>query len=328
MGNAVPEGCGAPMSLPLGNNALTTSYGYDARGRVNAMATGSASFLLINYDDASNVKQATDLYANETVSYTYDELNRLKTATGYTGGASASYGYDVTGNLLTKNEGASAMTLCYPAAGSPRPHAVTSAYNTGGAACGAGTPWRSFQYQADGSMLGGGGGGRAYDAENRVTAVLDSPPDTTPGEVGFRCIDTNGDGVINGTEDYLLWRATQQQPPPAIGNSGYNVLMDLDQCSRDALALASVAGAAAALITANPQLAMATLVLWTANVQVAWNDYRRGDGTRGELWGAVFEGALGLRGRGESTPGDVAALAISLFDLARAVACNAAEATC
>jgi RHS repeat-associated protein len=60
-------------------------------------------------------------------------------------GQTVDYGYNEIGNMTSKQEGASHYTsMTYPAAGNPRPHAVTQANYAGGS--------RMFEYDANGNM--------------------------------------------------------------------------------------------------------------------------------------------------------------------------------
>jgi RHS repeat-associated protein len=147
--------------------------------RVSTIRTGTTAtpglsqHLALTYDLASNVTSVADSAGTaETVIYTPDSLDRLTGATGFTGGLIASYFYNTIGNMETKKEGASDLKLCYPAAGLARPHAVTSVYNSGTATCGAGTPWMTLGYDANGNLQTQTQGGTTtnylYDAENRL----------------------------------------------------------------------------------------------------------------------------------------------------------------
>jgi len=172
LSNAVPTALGSISSLPLGNGH-TTNYTYDFRNRLTNITTGTAQNVALTYDDASNITAVADSTAPETVTYTYDQLNRL---VGAGNAITAAYQYNAIGNLLTKQEGASNLTLSYPAsgAGSVRPHAVSST---------TGSLVRGFTYDENGNLAGGGDHAYDFDAENRVPAILRSVPATrqTPG---------------------------------------------------------------------------------------------------------------------------------------------------
>ncbi|MEX0750689.1 MAG: RHS repeat-associated core domain-containing protein, partial [Dehalococcoidia bacterium] len=158
---------GAPSQVVLGNG-LTTAYGYDSRGRLTSLTTAAVQNLAQTYDEASNVKTVTDATAGETVTYTYDKLNRLTAATGFLGGFTALYAYDKVGNLTRKAEGQLDLTLAYPAAGQPRPHAVTSAKFTGTA-----TDYKTLAYDLNGNLDHVNSAAESdytFDAENRLSA--------------------------------------------------------------------------------------------------------------------------------------------------------------
>jgi len=94
----------------------------------------------------------------ETVSYTYDSLNRLSAASS-TAGWGTGYAYDGFGNLTDKN---------VTAGSAPSLH-VTISPTTNQIQCCQGT------YDSNGNLLGANNGslsGYQYDAENRITAVL------------------------------------------------------------------------------------------------------------------------------------------------------------
>jgi len=162
MSGATRTPWGAPSSLPFGMTR-TTSYTYDFRQRLKTLVTSSSlQNLTMNYDDASNVSSvANTIGTAETVTYSYDNLNRLTGAAGFTGGGTAGYAYNAIGNLLTKQEGASNLTLNYPASGlgSVRPHAVTST---------TGTQALTLAYDANGNLATQGSTTYTFDAENRL----------------------------------------------------------------------------------------------------------------------------------------------------------------
>jgi RHS repeat-associated protein len=157
----------AVSSLTLGTGQIT-NYTYDYRLRLNTLKTGtsttpgSSQDLTLTYDDASNVAAVTDSTGTpETVTYSYDSLNRLTGGTGFAGALTANYTYNAIGNMLMKQEGASNLTLSYPASGpsSVRPHAVTSTTGTQGL---------SLSYDANGNLTTQGASAYGYDAENRL----------------------------------------------------------------------------------------------------------------------------------------------------------------
>jgi RHS repeat-associated protein len=138
----------------------------------------------------------------------------------------------VTGNLKTKAEGASQITLCYPATGQSHPHAVTSEYAGTGGTC-TGTLVSTFGYQADGAMLASGEqaagqrGGHAFDAESRMREVLAAPTPMTAGQAGVGCGDLGGTGRLAPTDAQAIQAAFSQNKK--LSTPGFNYLMDLNQ---------------------------------------------------------------------------------------------------
>jgi RHS repeat-associated protein len=132
---------------------VTVDYGYDNRGRVNSIVSGTAQNLAYQYDGVGNVAQISDstLSPTEVIQYTYDELDRLKTATG----AAAPYNYDQIGRITQMGEfGTSQYTY-----GNPNHiHAVTGAAGY------------TYSYDANGNMTGARGYTYGYNAENRLVS--------------------------------------------------------------------------------------------------------------------------------------------------------------
>jgi RHS repeat-associated protein len=170
-------------------NGQSTTYGYDHRARITSIHSSSIQDVTFEYDDASNVKTVND--AGEVATYAYDELHRL-TGMWLDGSPVASYTYNSIGNLLTKHEGASSLTLGYPAAGTARPHAATSI---------SGTIDGGLKYDQNGNVAGSWvedadfSHSYEFDAENRITGIFASLPRENRA-AGLACADFNGDGVI------------------------------------------------------------------------------------------------------------------------------------
>jgi RHS repeat-associated protein len=78
----------------------TTSYGYDAAGRLTSSTNPHSFAVSYHYDAAGNLDVLT-YPGNKEVRYTYDELNRLKTAKimWLAGEPTATYYYDPAGRL-------------------------------------------------------------------------------------------------------------------------------------------------------------------------------------------------------------------------------------
>ncbi|MFZ0932525.1 MAG: RHS repeat-associated core domain-containing protein [Syntrophobacteraceae bacterium] len=77
----------------------TSSFSYDANGRVTSFTDADGFTLSYTYDPAGNVTQITYPDAS-TVTYTYDAANRMITVTDWLG-EQATYAYDQDGRLAT-----------------------------------------------------------------------------------------------------------------------------------------------------------------------------------------------------------------------------------
>jgi RHS repeat-associated protein len=173
------DSAGRPRVVPGLVNAAT----YDARGNLTniARANGTASVLgysaargwltsiqttagattlqdlVYSRDLNGRINGVTSGQIGESWSYGYDDLDRLLNASNLTDASlTQSFAYDRVGNM-TSNSAIGAYT--YPAAGTPRPHAVTA------------TPLGSYGYDANGNMTSAAGDALAYDGENRLTSV-------------------------------------------------------------------------------------------------------------------------------------------------------------
>lgn len=111
-----------------GADVLDLTYGYDARGLVFSV-------------------RGTD-----QLDFQYDARRRL---TAVLGPAPHTYAYDPLGNMTSQN----GVAYAYPAAGAPRPHAVTAR----------GTD--AFTYDANGNMLSGAGRTIEWDPFNRPRTI-------------------------------------------------------------------------------------------------------------------------------------------------------------
>ena len=147
-------------------NGVTTDYTYDVETlRLDRLLTtgpgGALQDLRYTFDLVGNVTEIQDFVNTADQTFQYDALNRLIQASGAYG--NLTYQYDAIGNM-TQKEG---VTMTYPAASNPRPHAVT--------ATSAG--W-ALTYDANGNMTKKITNPIAedltaqeltYDAENRLT---------------------------------------------------------------------------------------------------------------------------------------------------------------
>ena len=77
----------------------TSSFGYDADGRITGFTDADGFTLSYLYDAAGNLTQITYPDAS-TVTYAYDAANRLITVTDWLGGQ-ATYAYDQDGRLAS-----------------------------------------------------------------------------------------------------------------------------------------------------------------------------------------------------------------------------------
>lgn len=159
--------------------------------------------LAYSYDAAGNLLRVADSpgssLPNDTQCFRYDNLRRLTTAwtpsskaatncnanPSFLGGAAPywhDYTYDATGNRVTQVEhatgGNSTTTYTHPAAGSARPHTVTSATRTGPS----GSTLSTYTYDAAGNtvqrVVGGNTQDLRWDAEGQIDEIED-PNGTT-----------------------------------------------------------------------------------------------------------------------------------------------------
>lgn len=147
-------------------NGVVTQQGFDAAtGRllsIQAGSSGNIANFVYTYDAIGNLLSRTDGNAGLAESLVYDGLNRLtqSTVTLSPTPLVKTYAYDPIGNLITKSD---VGTYTYPAAGSARPHAVTSV--------GGGAITASFSYDANGNQTAGLGRTIAYSAANMPILV-------------------------------------------------------------------------------------------------------------------------------------------------------------
>jgi RHS repeat-associated protein len=134
---------GMPTALTYGN-ALTATYGYRSSDwRLTNITVPTLLNYTYGYDAKSNINSIADSIEGTTQALIYDARDRLDYVTGL--GQTIDYTYNAIGNITMKREGASHYTdMTYPGAGSPRPHAVSQAYYSGGS--------HSFDYDANGNM--------------------------------------------------------------------------------------------------------------------------------------------------------------------------------
>src|SRR6266700_5045508 len=156
------------MKKPVPNSAVVKSRALiSLPGRFGS--TAKNRFLMTGVIRANTVKSyhsialpalaATMAFLSETLAY--DALNRL-TSSSITGSTSLSktFTYDPIGNMLSKSD---VGTYSYPAAGSPRPHGVTSI--SGGSIS------TTFTYDADGNQTAGLGRSIVYTSYNKPASI-------------------------------------------------------------------------------------------------------------------------------------------------------------
>ena len=109
-------------------NGLVTNRAFQATtGRLTNINTGVGSGSTVQsfaytYDRLGNPLSRTDANSSLSETFTYDALNRL-TSSKVNLDLTKTFSYNAIGNILSKTD---IGTYTYPAAGQPRPHAVTS----------------------------------------------------------------------------------------------------------------------------------------------------------------------------------------------------------
>jgi RHS repeat-associated protein len=145
----------------------TTSYGYDAAGRLSALTDGSTGTTLsYGYNSDSQVTSIQYGSGGATQTFSYNTLHELTgdTLTSPSGQteASVSYGYDLNGNETSKTttgvDGASANTYTYDEA-----NRLTSWNN--------GTTTVAYGYDADGNRTQAGSQTYTYNARDEPTSA-------------------------------------------------------------------------------------------------------------------------------------------------------------
>ncbi len=135
---------------------MTTRTFNAQTGWVSTIQAGTSAAVAnfgYTFDLVGNLNQRVDSDLSRTDNFTYDPLNRLSTYS-IAGAAYQTMGYDALGDISSKP---GIGTYNYPAAGQPRPHAVSSITGT---VRGVTNP--TFVYDADGNTLLGPGMAAAY----------------------------------------------------------------------------------------------------------------------------------------------------------------------
>lgn len=149
-------------------NGLVTNRTFEATtGRLSGLTTGSGSGTAVQnlgytYDRLGNPLSRTDANANLSETFTYDTLNRLTSSTvNLTPTPLAkTFTYSAIGNMLTKSD---VGTYVYPAAGQPRPHAVSSIIN--------GLISTTFTYDLNGNQTSGLNRTIAWTSYNKPASI-------------------------------------------------------------------------------------------------------------------------------------------------------------
>lgn len=163
-------------------NGSSTTHTYSpARGWVTGISTtavvtgrrGTTQTVTIQNlgyarDSEGRITQLTSPVANEGWTYEYDELHQLTRARNTSSTThDRIFTYDSAGNMKSNSKLGS---YTYPAPGSSRPHAVTSA--------GANT----YTYDANGDMISGPTGTLAYDGARRLVSATRTVTTTSKGK--------------------------------------------------------------------------------------------------------------------------------------------------
>ncbi|NUT98149.1 MAG: hypothetical protein HOY78_39670, partial [Saccharothrix sp.] len=204
------------MNLADANNPKQVSTTYTYEDATNQLASAfvvrstttdqTVTNRAYTYNPVGDITRIGDV--GDTQCFGYDHLRRLTSAwtpgSGDCGvaptvaglGGSAQYwtdwSYDTTGNRLGQTKhtatGDTTTTLAYPTAGSPRPHAATSATTTGPG----GTTTASYGYDASGNTTARPGHALTYDVEGHLA----TDTDTATGKVTRHLYDGDGNRLI------------------------------------------------------------------------------------------------------------------------------------
>jgi RHS repeat-associated protein len=172
--NYTYDSVGRPSQLSNGSNRIV-SYTYDAAGKLTQKTLGNGTYTTYAYDAAGNILHLVNYASNGSVlsefDYTYDGLGRRIGMNSPAGAWTFSYDADSQLTLVTMPGGSVQYT--YDAAGnrtasvsgSPSSFLVNNLneYTQAGA--------NSYQYDADGNLISGGGWTYTYDDDNWLVSA-------------------------------------------------------------------------------------------------------------------------------------------------------------
>jgi len=202
----------ARIQLGEGTERAWQTYNYDAHTRrlertitdVEAPAPQQSN-VAYTYDPAGDITSMVDAPLDQTADkqcFRYDQLRRLTDAWTPSGECTTApedaqlagpapyrhrYTYDKAGNRLSASTVTATSTYAYPAAGTRRPHAVTSVTAAG--------TTQAYGYDAAGNMTERPGQTLEWDVEGRVSKVSSAAGDTT------FVYDADGNRLIRRTAD-------------------------------------------------------------------------------------------------------------------------------
>ncbi|MEZ4658330.1 MAG: polymorphic toxin-type HINT domain-containing protein [Caldilineaceae bacterium] len=203
-------------------NGVTSSYGYDAAGRLTSLTHSNAGGVLQSYgytlDANGNRTGVTTLEGSE--SYTLDGLNRLTNVT-YANGDSASYTYDANGNRTSQSANGATTNYTYDAAG----QLLSDGTN-------------SYTYDANGNLTNAGGDSFSWDWANRlVGANVDG---VTAGYT-YDALDVRTGATVDGAASSYLWDRLVANPQ-LVDDGEYGYLHGLGVMAQFAPDMVGAAG--------------------------------------------------------------------------------------
>jgi RHS repeat-associated protein len=154
------------LTQQTAGNGVVTSRAFNAdTGMLTGITSGSAGAVqshAYTYDLLGKLMSRSDANTALNETFVYDELNRLTSATVSLSPTPLvkTFAYNAIGNLTSKSD---VGTYTYPAAGQPRPHAVTSISG--------GTINTTFTYDAKGNVTAGNGLTVSYSSYDKPTSI-------------------------------------------------------------------------------------------------------------------------------------------------------------